>query len=548
MKSIIVVMALLILALCVETLPAHAQCTTPHANQTTSLLNTLGATGNRSATTDALYNFFQHIEACDLDALHTRLGTETNAKVRWGIVRALGPLGSSTSVTPLTTRLLNDSAINVRYGAALSLGQLGAAGVNGIAALESALENDTHAKVRMRAAISIVDIHGSNANAYISAAHSAEPAGAVRRLLQWQLLRTTQGDTFLTGLTRGNNDAYGATNGTFYRVYWPNSLSSLTNARILVAVHGTGGNPELYRNICEDEAENRQVLLVAPYFDEGTWFNFDNLNLMNEGAGYTRSDLRLLEILDAISTATGADDDRIFLFGHSRGGQFVQRFNWAHPSRVERSVAAGSGLYLGLDDTEDFPFGFGANPFAADLSIPTVLDYLAMPCAFVVGTEDVRNDLRITYAESIGGILHAEQENNGPEQLLVPGGVHLGSDNWPIAARFLFDDSQFPSHSADYRGGGGDFLIDFYEIMRVIQFFNSSGGLHCDKADGEDGFAPGTGAQWCTPHDLDYSTTNWAISLTELLRIIQIYNSNGGAYYRCGSASLDGDSMCLGTP
>ncbi|HPO12989.1 MAG TPA: right-handed parallel beta-helix repeat-containing protein [Candidatus Hydrogenedentes bacterium] len=77
-------------------------------------------------------------------------------------------------------------------------------------------------------------------------------------------------------------------------------------------------------------------------------------------------------------------------------------------------------------------------------------------------------------------------------------------------------------HSGDQNQ---DFLISLSELLRVIQFFNS-GGFHCE-AGTEDGFAPAPGDTSCTPHSSDYNTQNWQISLSELLRIVQFFNSGG---------------------
>jgi len=94
-------------------------------------------------------------------------------------------------------------------------------------------------------------------------------------------------------------------------------------------------------------------------------------------------------------------------------------------------------------------------------------------------------------------------------------------------------------HTADQNG---DLRINLSELLRVIQFYNV-GGLYCDVA-GEDGFAPGiVGDQSCAPHASDYTPQNWVISLSELLRVIQIYNV--GAYYPCVGTE---DDFCLGSP
>lgn len=81
-----------------------------------------------------------------------------------------------------------------------------------------------------------------------------------------------------------------------------------------------------------------------------------------------------------------------------------------------------------------------------------------------------------------------------------------------------------PTHTADVNG---DLRIDIVELMRVIQFYNM-GGFHC--ADGttpsEDGYAPGPGGDIsCVAHASDYDGgQDWQINLTELLRLIELYN------------------------
>ena len=82
------------------------------------------------------------------------------------------------------------------------------------------------------------------------------------------------------------------------------------------------------------------------------------------------------------------------------------------------------------------------------------------------------------------------------------------------------------AHSADQ---DADNQINLSELLRVIQFFNSA-GYHCESGT-EDGYAPGPGDQGCTAHASDYNPEDWEINLSELLRIIQFFNSNG--YHAC---------------
>ncbi|HPO17008.1 MAG TPA: hypothetical protein PLI09_26460, partial [Candidatus Hydrogenedentes bacterium] len=92
-------------------------------------------------------------------------------------------------------------------------------------------------------------------------------------------------------------------------------------------------------------------------------------------------------------------------------------------------------------------------------------------------------------------------------------------------------------HTADQNG---DNMINLSELLRVIQFFNS-GGLHC-QAGTEDGYAPGPGDQSCAPHASDYNAQDWLINLSELLRVIQFFNSGG--YHACEGSE---DGFCPGS-
>jgi len=91
----------------------------------------------------------------------------------------------------------------------------------------------------------------------------------------------------------------------------------------------------------------------------------------------------------------------------------------------------------------------------------------------------------------------------------------------------------------------GNFVISLAELLRVVQFYNAL-GIHCADvpSETEDGFVPGSGAnQTCTPYDADYSPQDWVVSLTELLRVIQFYNTLGYSY--CPSLSTE-DDFCPG--
>ncbi len=80
--------------------------------------------------------------------------------------------------------------------------------------------------------------------------------------------------------------------------------------------------------------------------------------------------------------------------------------------------------------------------------------------------------------------------------------------------------------------------------MRVIQFYNSD-GYHCAQPGdiSDEGYVPGLDleSQGCAPHTSDYLPQNWRITLSELLRLIQFYNSGG--YFACVEGE---DGFCPG--
>jgi hypothetical protein len=89
-------------------------------------------------------------------------------------------------------------------------------------------------------------------------------------------------------------------------------------------------------------------------------------------------------------------------------------------------------------------------------------------------------------------------------------------------------------------------FVSLSELLRVIQFFNST-GYHCADAltDTEDGFVPGLDNAHlaCPKHSSDYGPPDWMVDLSELLRAVQFFNSSG--YWYCPAFSTE-DTYCPG--
>ncbi len=103
-----------------------------------------------------------------------------------------------------------------------------------------------------------------------------------------------------------------------------------------------------------------------------------------------------------------------------------------------------------------------------------------------------------------------------------------GNDAVPVT-RTVIVEGPCPvhAHTADQ---DQDNEISLSELLRAIQFFNSD-GFHCLEGT-EDGYATGPGdTASCAPHACDYNPLDWEIDLSELLRLIQFFNSAG--YHAC---------------
>lgn len=86
-------------------------------------------------------------------------------------------------------------------------------------------------------------------------------------------------------------------------------------------------------------------------------------------------------------------------------------------------------------------------------------------------------------------------------------------------AFYFYGEAGTDFHTADQ---DLDYRISLSELLRVIQYYNS-GGLHCDP-ETEDGYAPGAGDKTCVRHASDHDPKNWKIDLSEVLELIQFYN------------------------
>ena len=93
-------------------------------------------------------------------------------------------------------------------------------------------------------------------------------------------------------------------------------------------------------------------------------------------------------------------------------------------------------------------------------------------------------------------------------------------------------------HSADTNE---DNALSLSELLRIVQFYNSE-RFGCQSGT-EDGFLPNSTDENCEAHHGDYSPQDWQLNLTEVLRMIQVYNIGG--YTMCEGTE---DGICPVAP
>lgn len=189
---------------------------------------------------------------------------------------------------------------------------------------------------------------------------------------------------------------------------------------------------------------------------------------------------------------------------------------------------SGPPVPLLLDD-------FSGRYFDYDISISLDSKLVALR----VTQPGVGSKMFVTRVEG-GGLV----EMTGPDQYCASKGWWTYEGLYFTGSDYVWSDDQILRVPYDSRGGGEgegegaaevfasadvdhNHRIDLSEVLRVIQLYNA-GGLHCDGA-AEDGYAPGVGDKGCAPHTSDYAPQDWRIGLSELLRAVQLYHAPGYA-------------------
>lgn len=232
-----------------------------------------------------------------------------------------------------------------------------------------------------------------------------------------------------------------------YCLYVPSSYTWAGNLPVIVVMHGTGRAAERYRDDLVNFAEEYRAIVVAPLFPAGIDDPDDIHNYKFVEFRGIRFDLILLSMLDEVHLRWNADVDKVFLTGHSGGGQFAHRFLYLHPERLRGVAISAPGRVTLLDDSRtwwagvaDLQVRFGVSlDVRAIAQVPTLLAIGALDTdtsqlAPEVAGQDQPDGSRMDRLLALK--CNLEHHGLSPELAVVPDVAHNGHAILPAITEF----------------------------------------------------------------------------------------------------------------
>ena len=160
---------------------------------------------------------------------------------------------------------------------------------------------------------------------------------------------------------------------------------------LLMVFHGLARNARTYRDDARALADRLCLLVVAPLFDRQAFpgWRYQRGGIVKDAA-----------VQDARDRRQEGRPIAYSLFGHSAGGQFVDRLAAFVPSEARRIVVANAGSYVFPSLDIDAPFGLG-KVYSGTKAEAALQRYLQQPLTIYLGQGDTRDDERNDYPEAL---------------------------------------------------------------------------------------------------------------------------------------------------
>lgn len=178
-------------------------------------------------------------------------------------------------------------------------------------------------------------------------------------------------------------------------IHIPPDASKRPALRVIVALHGMGGQGEAFASSLISQADKNGWVIIAPTI---TYQNYLDTGLLSDDdMRYSRELLATLDELPKHLTGYHLNR-RAALYGFSRGAQFAHRFALMYPDRVLSVAAMSAGAYTlpyenRLQDgkTTLLPFPFGTGDFKQRLGQdPNYAELKRVKFLIQVGASDNR--------------------------------------------------------------------------------------------------------------------------------------------------------------
>jgi poly(3-hydroxybutyrate) depolymerase len=163
------------------------------------------------------------------------------------------------------------------------------------------------------------------------------------------------------------------------------------SCRVLFSMHGTLREAQKSRDVWVEHADAGQLIIVAPHFDAqrfpSRWYQQGAVAVHTDANDWAYAVIDRL--FAELRRRWELPQERYSLYGHSAGGQFVQRMHLAAPHRAEHVLAANAGYYtLAEWRPEKTSFGWPYSVLGMKDAQALVKAALQRPLIVLLGDQD----------------------------------------------------------------------------------------------------------------------------------------------------------------
>lgn len=230
--------------------------------------------------------------------------------------------------------------------------------------------------------------------------------------------------------------------GREIKVFSYKPASFAATSTIWFTMHGLGREAEKTRDEWLAAADINGLLILAPEFSEANFpksadYTFGDIN----GADFSRSNYATIESLfDSAVAATSSTQKVYGLYGHSAGGQFIQKMMMLMPTvRADFAIAANAGWYLLPTCNEisgaaaAFPYSFAKGPYSVADCPAALARGLSRNVLILLGAED-REPNHPQLSKTVGAMLQGTNRfDRGSffiEQMRIAGEAQKKAHAW----------------------------------------------------------------------------------------------------------------------